>query len=432
MQIYVVQVGDTINSIADKYGISAAKLIQDNGLEDIDNLVIGQSLVIAIPEQIYTIQEGDTLQGIAVSHNVTLMQLLRNNPFLSNREYIYPGETIVIKYNNTKGILTTHANAFPFINQNTLRKTLPYLTYLSIINYTATTEGEIITYYDDTEIIKLIKDYEVMPLMLLTTLTIKGVANIGVAFDILLNKDFQNRQIDNILSVLREKGYYGVNISFQYINISTTKVYEEYLLNIFTKLNREGYFVFVTIAPGISSENQEIRIERVDYRIINRLSNNIIFMPYEWSTNINPPSPITSVNNINIFIDYVKTIIPPDKVIVGIPNVGFDWQLPFVAGISDIRLLSLNNAIELAREVGAIIQFDELSQTPYFTYNANVDNTQILHIVWFIDARSISSILNLTIEDELLGTGIWNIMSYNPQLWLVINSQYEITKIIKT
>lgn len=427
MLIHVVEQGDTIQSVADNYGISVIKLIQDNGLNLSDSLVTGQSIVIAYPEITYTVKEGDSLTEIAKAYNVTLMQLLMNNPDLSEREFIYPGETIIIKY-STKGKIVTHGNTAPYISTDTLKKTLPYLTYLSVLNYTATKEGEIITYYDDTEIIQITKEYGVVPLMLLTTLTIQGNANIGVAFDILLNKDFQNRQIDNILNILKTKGYKGINISFEYINISNVKLYEDYFTYISKRLSDEGYLVFVTVSPNITAVNNEITFEKVDFSVFNQFAHNIIFMNYEWAININPPSPISSINNIDAFLNYINNFISTEKVIIGLATIGYDWELPYSAGLSTVTPLTLDRAIDLARDVGAEIQFDEISQTPFYGYTRKVNQNQIAHIVWFIDARSINAVLNLVTKYELNGVGVWNIMIYNPQLWLLINSQYEIEK----
>lgn len=430
MQIHVVQPGDTIETIANQYDIPLELLLRDNQLSVTSELVTGQSLVIAKPLKTYVVQINDTLQEIAEFHNVTLMQLYRNNPFLSDREYIYPGETLVIRYDNSKGNMIVHGNVFPFINRTILRKTLPYLTYLSVINYTATDDGEIISYYDDSDIIEEIKSYGVMPLMLLTTLTIQGKANIRIAYDLLLNEESQRKQIENIINILRTKGYYGLNLSLQYISISTLNIYESYLANIFRSLNHAGFYVFVTISPGIRISDNQLAIEEVDFRIINQLSHNIIFMTYEWATNINPPSPITSVPDMGLYLDYLTTNITPDKIIIGIPTLGYDWQLPFVAGYSDIRLLTYQSAIDLALEVGAIIEFDETTLTPFYIYNVTIDTNQIQHIVWFIDARSIDALLTIIMKNRLLGSSIWNIMNYRPQLWLLINSQYEIVKII--
>lgn len=429
MLIHVVQPGDTIQSIADYYGISVTILIQDNGLENPNNLVIGQSIVIAQPEITYTVKVGDTLIDIANSFHVTVIQLLINNPHLSEKDHIIPGDIIVIKY-PTKGKITTHGNTLPYIGKDILRKTLPYLTYLSVLNYTATNEGEIITYYDDTEIIQIAKDYGVMPLMLLTTLTIQGGANIRIAYDLLLNEDFQNRQIENILNILREKGYYGINLSFEYISISNQQLYEEYFTKISNRLMKEGYLVFITISPNLTEINDKIVFEHVDYSLLNQLAHNIIFMDYQWATNTNPPAPVSSINNIDVFLNYVLGYMPPNKVITGMATIGYDWELPFSAGLSKVSSLTLDRTIDLARNVGAKIEFDTISQTPYFLYSVNTSGNQIEHIVWFVDARSINALLDLVDKYKLLGVGVWNITVYNTQLWLVIYSQYEIEKVL--
>ncbi len=424
MEIHVVQQGETLQTIAESYGIAEDMLIRDNGLENTYNLVVGQALVIAIPETVYTVQEGDSLVGIAAAFNVSTMQLLMNNPFLSDREYIYPGEVIVISYSR-KGNITIHGNTSPNIDRSVLRKTLPYLTYLSIVNYTATSEGEIISYYDDSQVIELTKAYGVIPLLLLTTLTITGKANITIEYDLLLNIYFQTEYIQNLLRILREKGYKGVNISFQYINITNIYYYNSFFTLITERLNSEGFLVFVTIDPSLSNIGENVSFERVDYSILDLLSQNIIFMNYQWATNINPPAPITSIQNLDVFLNYVNVFIQPDKIIIGIPTIGYDWELPFLPGLSSVNVLSYDGAINLAGTYDAIIEFDEISQTPFYRYTR--DNIQ--HIVWFIDARSVNALLDLVIKYRLQGSGIWSINIYNPQLWLVINSQFNILKI---
>ena len=76
MVIHVVQSGETVQSIAEYYGISDDSITQDNGLSSPYNLNVGQSLVIVKPEIIYTVQEGDTLENIADYYNISLIQLL--------------------------------------------------------------------------------------------------------------------------------------------------------------------------------------------------------------------------------------------------------------------------------------------------------------------------------------------------------------------
>ena len=87
---YVVKSGDTLYSIAKRYGISVDKLIQFNNLKTSD-LSIGQILKIPTPgvtppievpsgEFIsYTVQPGDNLYSIAQRYNTTIDELMKTN-----------------------------------------------------------------------------------------------------------------------------------------------------------------------------------------------------------------------------------------------------------------------------------------------------------------------------------------------------------------
>jgi len=155
MLIHVVQPGETAESIANLYGLPVERFILENGIPYPNNLVVGDTLVVLCPEVTYTVQEGDTLASIAEAFEVSVMDLLRNNTYLSDREYLIVGETIVIQYSDTKiRKITVNGYAYPFIENSILRKTLPFLTYLNIYTYRVTPDGNLID-IDDTGIIQI-------------------------------------------------------------------------------------------------------------------------------------------------------------------------------------------------------------------------------------------------------------------------------------
>jgi spore germination protein len=426
MIIHVVQQGETIQSIAEFYGTSVDVLILNNALDYPNNLVVGQCIVVVFPELVYTVKEGDNLYDISVTYNVTVMQLLQNNPYLSDRAFLIPGDRIVISYEK-KGFIVTHGLAAPYISQSIFRKTLPFLTYLSVVNYASSDVGEVISYYDDTEFVKIAKEYNVIPLMFLTTLTLQGDENLGAAYNLLLNEESQDKLTENILRTLREKGFYGINISYEYINVTLLPLIENAYGRIARRLKEEGFLALATINPNITVAGEEIQFEKVDFTVLSALADEVIFMNFERAMNINPPSPISSLYHIDVYLDFLMETIPVEKLVIGLSTIGYDWELPFFTGISSVHSLTYNNAVALARNKGAIIYFDEVSQTPFFNYT--IDGIyQIEHIVWFVDARSINSLIKLAVNNSLSGTGIWNMATYNAQLWLIFNSQFEIVK----
>ena len=427
MNIHVVEPGDTIDSIAKFYGVSADILIRDNGLVNADNLVVGQCIIIAYPKCVYIVQEGDTLINIAKSHNISIMELLQNNPFLSDIEYIYPGDRLIISYDK-KGKLATHGIVMPYIDRNPLRKPLPYLTTLSVINYTVTDDGDIISYYNDTDIIQIIKDYNTLPLMFLTTLTLQGEANLRATYDIILNEEYQDRLLENILTILREKDFYGINISFEYVSKSNLPYIESAFSRLSSRITEEGFVVIATINPNMTLIGDEVYFAKVNYYGLSNIAEGITFMNYEWSITSNPPSPVSSINSIKAYLDYLVDTMPVHKINIGITNVGYSWELPYVSGISEIHIITYDNAIRLAWDEGVDIEFDEVSLTPFFAYAESQITFPRDYIVWFIDARTINALLDLVRTYNLQGTGVWNITSFNNQLWLLINSQFNIVK----
>ena len=65
MDIHVVQPGDTMYRLAQQYGVSMERLLQDNQLQNPSQLVVGQTVVIRYPALTHTVKAGDSLYSIA-------------------------------------------------------------------------------------------------------------------------------------------------------------------------------------------------------------------------------------------------------------------------------------------------------------------------------------------------------------------------------
>ena len=125
-------------------------------------------------------------------------------------------------------------------------------------------------------------------------------------------------------------------------------------------------------------------------------------------------------------LQYAVSVIPSKKILMGIPNYGYDWTLPFVR----CTLAKTFSNIEAPRRAfrnKAEIRFDADAQSPYFTY---YDENKKQHIVWFDDVRSIRSKLLLVNEYGLAGISFWTAERPFPQGYLKLNSLYTIKKVI--
>lgn len=428
MTIHVVQPGETIRSISNYYNIPVERLILENNITNPDNLAIGQTIVIVQPESIYTVQSGDTLMRIAEQQGVSPIDLLRNNPYLSGREFIYPGETLVISYQTNKlGTIATSGYIFPFIYRDILIKTLPFLSYLTIFNYRATGEGNLIMSADDTGLIQLAKNYGVAPMMFVSTFTREGISSSEVAYNIINNTAAQDRLIENALQILKSKGYYGINIYAEYITFDNINLLADYLKKAADIFHSEGYRIVITVTPTMNIESQRVSFERIDYSKLSVYVDGIIFASYDWGRSYSFPSSIFPANVLRELLNYAVSIIPSEKIFLGITTLGYDWQLPYVPGATSANAITYDSAIQIAAENGIPIQFNEPAQAPYFYY---IDSNGVFRIVWFKDARSFDVRARLAAEYELQGLSLWTIMNFNAQMWLIINTQYNIERVL--
>ena len=425
MIIHVVQPGETINSISEYYKIPVNRLILENGITNPDNLAVGQTIVIVQPEILYTVRPGDTLESIAAQYGISPMELLRNNPYLSDREFLYSGEVIVISYQTDKiRTIATSGYTFSYIDKSVLIKTLPFLSYLTIFNYRATSDGEIIASGDDTELIQLAKDYGVAPMMFVSTME-EGVVSREVTYNILNDPSVQERLIYNALQILKTKGFYGINVYLENITFDNIDSIAEYLKKASPIFHSEGFRVVITMTPVTNIDTPNISFEKLDYSKLSDYVEGIIFSSYDWARSYSYPNSIFPVNVLRELLDYAVSIIPSEKIFLGVITLGYDWTLPYVPGATEAIAITYNSAVQIAADNNIPIQFNAAAQSPYFYY---VDSDGDLHVVWFKDARSFDARVGLVAEYDLQGSSLWTIMRFDAQMWLIINTQYYIEK----
>ena len=147
---------------------------------------------------------------------------------------------------------------------------------------------------------------------------------------------------------------------------------------------------------------------------------------YEWGYTYGPAMAVSPINMVRRVLDYAVSVMPAGKILMGVPNYGYNWTLPFVQGTA-ARPLTNVGAVTLAGSVGAEIRFDERAQAPFFNYT---DSEGRRHEVWFEDARSLRAKYRLVNEYGLAGVSFWNLNRLFRTNFLVLESMYSVEKVI--
>ncbi len=420
MIIHTVKKGDTLYKLSRTYNVPISRIEADNGIKKGRYLVVGEDLVINSTGRSYTVKQGDTLYSIAAQNGVTVNSLLRSNPLLMGNPLIFPGQTLYIEEPNGNEIVV-NGYAYPFITESELRKALPFLSYLTVFTYGFREDGTLIE-PDDERIIEIAKSYGVSPIMLLSTLTDEGVFNNTLSGQLFDSTELQDILIEELINTAQRKGFEGIEVDFEFIPREDREGYVSFLARLKSAMDEVGLPLFVALAPKISDTQPGLLYEGHDYAGIGKIADYVILMTYEWGYQFGPPLAVAPINNVEEVVRYAVSAIPPEKILLGIPNYGYDWPLPYVKGETEAKGLSTTAAFDLAYQKGANIIFDEESKAPYFNY---YDENGKEHVVWFENARSIKAKLGLVDKYSLGGISIWQIMRYFPQLYSILGAEYE-------
>ena len=369
--IYVVKKQDTLEEISRQTGVPVWKIVYDNQLFDRNILVPGQALLLLMPGESARLSEGKTVGGYA----------------------------------------------YPFLEPEILGQAFPALKELLVFSYGFTFEGNLIPPpQDDLWMIETAWARGAEPLMVLTPFS-GGAFNNQLVKVLVENEEIQEKLISQMLVTVRDRGYAGVDIDFEYILPENRTQYVEFVGKVRRRMNEYGYRVSVAAAPKVSDDQKGLLVEGLDYAMLGENADAIFLMTYEWGYTYGPPMAVAPLDKVRQVVEYAVSKISPQKLVMGIPNYGYDWPLPYERGITRARTVGNVEAVQTAAEYGAVIEYAPIAQSPWFTYRQN----GMEHVVWFEDVRSMEAKWNLVNEYGLAGAWYWNLMRPFRANWLMLS-----------
>lgn len=378
MSIYIVEPGDTIDRIAELYGITVEEIAYVNQIPPPYRLAIGQAILILAGTQ-----------------------------------------------NLERRFATAGGYAYPFISPWVLRETLPFLTNLLVFSYGFTRAGNLIPpAVNEDWMLQEAFDVDCSPILVLTPLGEDGSFNNRLIHEMLTEEIVKETLIQELLETVERKGYRGVDVDFEYILAEDRDMFTAFVGELRQRMNDAGYTVSVALAPKTSADQKGLLYEGKDYRGLGEAVDEVLLMTYEWGFTYGPAMAVAPLNKVRQVVEYALTEILPEKINLGIPNYGYDWTNPFVKGESKAVTIGNVEAVQIAIDNNAEIQFNETAQSPYFLYNKGGRE----HEVWFEDVRSMRAKFGLVDEYDLKGIGVWQIMRFFRAMWLELLQHFWVNQ----
>ena len=354
---------------------------------------------------IVIVKAGDTLRSLARRFGTTAESLARLNQ-LNDPAKLIPNMALLVPGGDrpAREEMLVNAYAYPNISDAVLDETLPALSMLCPFSRRLTPGGAL-TPLDDARPVEAALAQGVSPFLTVTNLGENGGFSSDVAHAVFTDQAVQDAAVESILSALAERPYAGVNLNLEYVYPYDRESYNQFLRRLSGLLHERGRYLSTAIAPKESAGQEGLLYSAHDYAAHGRFADWVVLMTYEWGYTYSAPQAVSPVNRIRRVLDYAVTQMPAGSILLGMSNYGYRWRLPWRQGDA-AAVVGNAAAINLAVSVGAELRYDETAQAPWFRYT-DVEGTR--REVWFEDVRSVRARLALVREYGLAGVSWWTV-----------------------
>lgn len=222
----------------------------------------------------------------------------------------------------------------------------------------------------------------------------------NVIEEILEDVNKQENLILNLIDYLKRNHYRMINLDFEAFSEKHLDDYVEFLQRAALKLHQENLEISVCISPYWAPLLKNDLGSALDQ---------IVLMIYDEHWVTSPPGPISSQAWFEKTFKQLYEMFPKHKIIAGIGNYAYDW--PRNKPAID---MTVNEAMELAKKVQAVIITDDASKNPMFHY---IDKSGVPHQVWMLNVETFRMQMHFLKDFPIGGAALWQLGSEDPQIW---------------
>lgn len=229
---------------------------------------------------------------------------------------------------------------------------------------------------------------------------------------LLTNPEAQVRAAKAIRDMLVERGYAGINLDMEDIPWEDRPLLTAFVRRLAEALRPAGKLVTIAVPAKTSDNPRHAWSGAFDYAALGELVDYVVIMTYDEHWPSSPPGPIGSLPWMEAVVRYAASVIPPSKILLGIPGYAYDWPDGGRA-----RGIFGKAAPDLAQRNGARPAYDAALGEATFTYRGE-DGRR--HTVWYTPPEGVAAKLRLVERYRLAGAAYWQMGYEGPEFWQAV------------
>ncbi|HXX71564.1 MAG TPA: glycosyltransferase, partial [Candidatus Acidoferrum sp.] len=200
----------------------------------------------------------------------------------------------------------------------------------------------------------------------------------------------------------------GIVVDFESLPASSQKDFQSFIHDVALDLHSKNLKLMVGLPAADWS---------YDYRYFASQADAIILMNYDFRWSSSDPGPIAPQDWFERNIDNMVKLVPPEKLVMGIANYGYDWPAKTRLDRHPLaQSVTFQQGIITAVESDADITFDSDSFNPHYSY---ADENNRVHTVWLTDGVTAYNQLRAAERAGVQGTALWRLGMEDPSIWSI-------------
>jgi cellulose synthase/poly-beta-1,6-N-acetylglucosamine synthase-like glycosyltransferase/peptidoglycan/xylan/chitin deacetylase (PgdA/CDA1 family)/spore germination protein YaaH len=213
----------------------------------------------------------------------------------------------------------------------------------------------------------------------------------------------RRKLIDALTKTVEDNKFAGLTIDLEEVPPKSQNNLFDFMKALYETFHARGLLVAQTVPFDNPDWNYKAYADFSDY---------LMLMAYDEHWESGQAGAISSQNWFEQILAKRMKELDPQKTIVCIGNYGYDWSNKEKEATES----SFQESVLSARDSEAKINFDPVSQNPYFSYDED-DGSH--HTVWFLDAVTAFNQIQASEKFKPFGFALWRLGSEDPSLWEV-------------
>ena len=207
----------------------------------------------------------------------------------------------------------------------------------------------------------------------------------------------------------------GINIDFEGIFPADRQAYSDFVADLAARLHAEGSMLMLSVPAKSSDDPGDDWSWPYDYAAIGRSADLVQVMTYDEHVPGDTPGPVAGIDWMRADLDYAVTQIPPDKMLLGLPAYGYDFDVTHSTGVT----VEWKDIQALVESTHAKPEFDAAAESEHFDYTA-ADGSH--HQVWYENDQGIQDKAHLAVSLNLAGVSMWALGFEDGSFWSAVDA----------